>query len=474
MSSVQKIFKNISWLAISQVIANIFGFFWTILIANYLEVGDFGIINAAISCLTIASIFMDLGMSTYITRDVSRNNELVSKYLGNMVPLKLIFSFLVLIIVLAVLTLINYPILNLEVFFIFGLQFALSSMSVFFYGIFQANEKMKYQGISTILNSSMILIFTALLIYFKIGLLGVPITYMLAALISLIYLIITIRNIIKINIEFDAKFCFNAIKKSLPFGLTNFFTTIYFLMDTVMLVVISGDFATGIYSSAYKVIFVFTALYSTYTIVIFPLFSKFYRDSSDFLKFTYEKSMKYLLMVSLPICVLISFYAGDVISLIYKSEYILSAEVIKILIWCLPFLFINGLYTQLLNSSFHEKTVTKINIIACVFNVIVNYILIIHFSFIGASIAVVLINMLIFILFNYIVSKEIFKLDSLILKSIGKILISSIILGIILYALNVSLWIGILISIFVYSFSLILLKTLDSGDFYILKQIFRK
>ncbi|MBE6500735.1 MAG: flippase, partial [Methanobrevibacter thaueri] len=49
MSQVQTIFKNMSWLLISQIIASVCGFIWTVLMARYLSVSDYGIFGFATS-----------------------------------------------------------------------------------------------------------------------------------------------------------------------------------------------------------------------------------------------------------------------------------------------------------------------------------------------------------------------------------------------------------------------------------------
>ena len=47
MSKIKKIFQDMSWILISQIIASICGFIWTILIARYLGVHDYGILGFA-------------------------------------------------------------------------------------------------------------------------------------------------------------------------------------------------------------------------------------------------------------------------------------------------------------------------------------------------------------------------------------------------------------------------------------------
>lgn len=70
MSKITEIFKNTGWLLISQIMTSVFGFVWVVLLARYLWVSDFGIINFAISFATIMSIFIDLGINTYTTQDL--------------------------------------------------------------------------------------------------------------------------------------------------------------------------------------------------------------------------------------------------------------------------------------------------------------------------------------------------------------------------------------------------------------------
>ena len=63
MSQIKAIFKNTSWLSISQVLTSVCAFLWTILIARYLGVTDYGIVSFAISFTGLIGIVMDLGKS---------------------------------------------------------------------------------------------------------------------------------------------------------------------------------------------------------------------------------------------------------------------------------------------------------------------------------------------------------------------------------------------------------------------------
>ena len=92
MSKIQTIFKNMSWLLISQIVASVCAFIWTVLIARYLGVNDYGILGFAISLTGILAITVDLGISSHIVRHIATDYDSAPKYLGNAIPLKSLFS----------------------------------------------------------------------------------------------------------------------------------------------------------------------------------------------------------------------------------------------------------------------------------------------------------------------------------------------------------------------------------------------
>ena len=115
MNQIKSIFKNTSWLSASQIITSICAFLWTILIARYLGVSDYGIVSFAISFTGLIVIFMDLGMSTYITRELAKHKELLGKYVNNIFFFKIILSVFLFFISWFILVLLGSPTLTIIV-----------------------------------------------------------------------------------------------------------------------------------------------------------------------------------------------------------------------------------------------------------------------------------------------------------------------------------------------------------------------
>ena len=219
---------------------------------------------------------------------------------------------------------------------------------------------------------------------------------------------------------------------------------------------------------------VLTLFYTIYTSVIFPVMSKLFKQDGNLLQFSFVKSIKYLSMVTIPIAIATFFYGGDVISLCYGNQYAEAGEVLKILIWTVCFLFINGACSMILNASHRETAVTKIYCLAALFNVALNFILIPHFSVYGASVATVISEILILALELYTIYKINQLPDRHLLVDILKVVLCASVMGVVLHLLNLNLWLAIPVGVVVYLIAIILTKTFDDQDKLIFKRIVGK
>ena len=475
MSEIQTLFKNISWVTTSQVIVNLCAFLWTIAIARYLGVNDYGILSFAISFTVLLGMGTDIGMSTFATREISKDKSITHKFINNVIPFKILLSIALFIVTALILILLGYNKLTIEVALIISLETIFICMIKFIGGVFQAYENQKINSIGEMIAGILLLIFTLIVIMFDLGLIGVAISYALAYLIFLLHMVINMNKSFGIpKFEFDFKFWKDIAIKSIPFGLSIFFYTVYFSIDVVMIQFLSGDFATGIYNSAYKIVSVFAAFYVIYQYVIFPLMSKLYAENANLLKVSFEQSFKYSLLILLPLCIGVYFYSPYIIDLIYSSQYALASPAMQILIWTVVFLFINGVATSLLNSIGKEVSVTKIYLIAAIFNIVLNYLTIPVWSYIGASITTVLSEILILVLMMYSISKTEYKPDWSLLKTVVKLIVCGIILAIVLHLINVSLWLAIPIGFVVYVLALFITRTIDDTDKYIINELLNR
>lgn len=475
MSQIQTIFKNMSWLLVSQIIASIFGFIWTILIARYLGVSDYGILGFAISITAILGIIDDMGISTHIVRHIATDYDSAPKYLGNALPLKIIFAASKTILTVIILIVLGVNELTLTITLLFTIEMIFKSFNNTIYGSFQAFELGKYQGIGNTIMNTTTLLFILIAIYTDLGIFGVTVSYVLANIITFIYIYYVLnKHVVKPKFELDREFCKRITILSLPFAITGILYTIYYSIDVVMLTNMVGSYATGIYNATYKLISVLTLFYSVYTAVIFPVMSRFFKNDESMLLISFEKSIKYLMLAIIPLAVGTVFYSTDIIHLIYGHEYDAASSVLSILIWTVCLLFISGACNTLLNASHKEVTVTKIYAVAAVFNIVFNLFMIPWLSYDGAAITTVLSDVLIVIIQSYVIYKLGHRPNKKLYADLAKIIAGSGILGIALYLLNLNMWMAIPVGIIIYLAIVYLLGVFDDDDKYVIREILNK
>ncbi|WP_296877726.1 flippase [uncultured Methanobrevibacter sp.] len=473
-NKVKTAFANMGWMMISQIIASICAFIWTIVTAWYLGPSDYGIFGSAVSFAALFGIIIDFGLPTLLVRAISTDFESEHKYLDNAVSLKLFLSVLYILTVFFALIILGWNSKLITITLLISFENLIKSYHSLLFTSFQAHEKLKYQAITNTVINILTLIFIIIVTFTDFALTGIAIAYILANFIALIYELYALeKHTILPKLSFDFSFYKVLLKGGLPFALTGLFYTIYYSIDLVMITQFSTTYATGLYNSAYKLITVLTLFYTIYASVVFPVMSKLFKNEKDMLNFSFNKSIKYLTLVTIPISVFAMFYGYDLIG-IYGAEYIEAGGVLKILIWTVCFLFINGACSLVLNASHQEYSVTKIYTIAALFNIVLNIFLIPKYSVYGASFSTVLSEILILLLELYMLRKINQLPNRHLIYDIIKICAASAILGIALYALNLNLWIAMIVSIIVYFSAIFLLRTIDQDDKLIIKQIIGK
>ncbi|MGZ7068412.1 MAG: flippase, partial [Methanobacterium sp.] len=304
MTTARNIAKNTTVLFIATIISYVLGFFINIYIARYLGAEGFGIISLALAITGIFAIFTDLGLNTLTIRDIARDKSLTEDYITNTTIIKIFLSFLTIGLLILTVNIIGYSLEVKYVIYIITLSLIFGAFTSIFNSVFQALQKMEYMSIGNILNSVLLFAGVILGIYYNLNIFFFAAIYMVANLLVLIYS--SLAYIWKFSIptvDINLSIWKLKLKEALPFGITNIFGSIYYWIDTVMLSIMVGNEVVGWYNAAYRLMFVFLSIYSVYMSSMFPVMSKFYGTSEKFLKLSYERSFKYLLLISIPIAV---------------------------------------------------------------------------------------------------------------------------------------------------------------------------
>jgi len=469
MSHARTLARNTAFLLVATLFTNLAAFVWNVYLARYLGTAGFGILSTALALTGIFSILADLGIGTYITREIARNpggaGELVAAGLGNRIILSCIVFVLILL----------FPLIGLYsgtaaavIVFIAGYML-LTSFSSFFNSIFQGFQRMEYQTVWNILNSLFILVGVLAVVWLGGSVVQVAVAYLIAAALSLVYSAATFtRRFFTPGLSFSR----DMIREAIPFGITSVFSLIYFWIDSVMLSLMKGDVSVGLYNAPYRLLTVIASLYGVYLTAVFPVMSRFHVESEDSLRFTYMRSLKYLIIIAVPLIFTVFTLAGPLIELIFSAKYLESVPALRVLIIATAFMFINGVSSSLLGSANRQITVTRITGVAALFNVTLNLALIPRFDFMGASVATVITEALMTLLFLRTVRDLGFGPAWRDLHVAWRILLPAA-ASIILLLLPLSILIRIPLALVAYIAGILLTGALDSVDRAVVRSIIR-
>jgi O-antigen/teichoic acid export membrane protein len=398
MSTVQRIARNTTLLLLSNVASFVIGFFFTMYVARHLGAAGFGVLSFGLAFTAIFGVFTDIGLQALMIREIARDKAAAAKYLGNVAVMKLLLVVLTFGVMALAINLLDYPQQTVNVVYLLGLAVVLNAFSLMFYGMFWAYERMEFQALGQVLAGAITLAGAFWAISHGYNVAGFAMFYTIASVVTLGYsFVISAWKFTLPRIEVDPGFWKRTFKETWPFGLSALFAAFFYSMDSVMLSVIKGEEAVGWYSAAYRLISVLSFIPMAYFSSIFPIMSRLHITSKELLRFTYERSFKYMLILGVPIGVGTTILANKIIVLIFGLGYVNSIIALQILVWSMVFVFVSGVFTQSFASANKQILVAAVVTFCAVANVVLNLILIPRYGVTGASISALATQSLLFL-----------------------------------------------------------------------------
>lgn len=412
MNTVKRVAVNTGVQAVGRVINMVVGLFITIYLARYLGAVGYGKYSFVFAYLFFFMLIADFGVSTILVREISREKDGAGKMIGNAIAIKFILSLVAMLLSTAIITLLGYPADTTTAVYVASL--ALLFQPILTVAVmFQVNLRMVYHIAADVFGRILSLLLIVYSIHHGGGVIEVVAAVTFSGFVSMLLVINFSRRFVKPNFEIDFSLWKKILRESAPVALTTVFIMVYFRIDAVMLSFMVGDKAVGLYTAAYRLMEATGFIPLVLMVSMYPLMSEYFVSSREKLIKAYERSLKYLLIMALPIAVGTSMLADKIVMLIYGVEYAESVVALRILIWAVLFIFFGYLFEQLLISMNKQKTLAYVIGSGALLNVVLNLFLIPRLSYIGASITTLVTEGLVKLTAFYLISKYLHKLNLL-------------------------------------------------------------
>jgi O-antigen/teichoic acid export membrane protein len=174
------------------------------------------------------------------------------------------------------------------------------------------------------------------------------------------------------------------VRTSAIFNVYSFVGNLYDRLDVLMLSKLAGDYATGIYSAAYRPIASLQLLPYGILYSLLPSLSRGSYSLAE--RERLEKAMGLLLSAAFAIVLATMAFAGALVPLVFGAHFAEVATALKILIWAVILRYFNYALNMRLLAGGHERVFLATSLVCLAVNFIGNLVFIPIFSWRAAAV----------------------------------------------------------------------------------------
>jgi O-antigen/teichoic acid export membrane protein len=357
-------------------------------VARTLGPAAMGIYAFGLAFISIFAILVNFGFVTYIQREVGRSPQNAGQLFAQIFCLQVVIYLVCISIILPTsIALADTTLKKLVVWTLSAALFFQTSVNVT-NAFFRAHLKVKYEAI--------------VLLTMRITYAGAGLTALLSG--QGLLTLVSIELIAWVGACFLGWWFFikkignpfhrirwsdlrDLIGKTREFLFIRILQTIFNTVDMLMLSVMAGDIAAGLYGAALRLISAFDFLPSAFTGAYFPAMSQVaHGDRSAFYDIC-KPYYKYLFIIGLGLALALGVFAEGLIGLLFGTEFLPAAKTLVILALGQIILFANWPLSNAIIALNRERKIRNVFGGCAVFSICMNVILIPHFKNDGSALA---------------------------------------------------------------------------------------
>lgn len=327
--------RNAGALAVASVFSKGMLFVWQFVLARWIGETGFGIYGTVGALATIATVIGSFGMGLIVVRDVAREPEKAGQYLTATL-------FLQTVLVTIAFLLMNGAALALDYSSAIRVYTALSGINLMvdMFGNMAsdqllAQERMVTTSLVEAVHIVLRIGLVALALWAGLGLLGLYLAGLVAGGVRAGIFWQTLRRTgVRPAFPLNQALAVTLLVNSAPLAASAVLLLAYQQVDKLMSTAFLDESSTGYLTAVFVIIVGVIELMSTTVLVAtFPLMSRYYENYREMFGFIVEKLVFFTVIVTLPICLVLSVFAPDVVLPLFGARFLPMAEILRVLIW---------------------------------------------------------------------------------------------------------------------------------------------
>ncbi len=399
-------------------------------VQNTVGAEEYGFYFAILNFSFLFNILLDFGITNFNNKNIAQNNHLLTKYLSNLLVLKLLLFVVYVIITFSSAFFIQYSAEQIKLLYFLAINQFLISLILYLRSNLGGLHLFRVDSIISVLDRTLMIIICAVLLWgnvvreFKIEyyIYAQTAGYVLTVLITLVLVLQhTQRKLLRL--QWNYPFLLAIIRKSFPFAILVLLMTFYNRIDSVMLERILPDGArfSGIYASAYRLLDATNMIAYLFAVLLLPIFARMIKQKDDI---EHLVKLAFTLIIT-PAIIIASgayFYSEQIMELLYPMHHgesmmdfelrmTESSNVFGILMTCFLAISTTYIFGTLLTANGSLWYLNTIALTGMVLNMALNFVLIPVYQSTGSAFASLMTQMLVAVA-QIIVVKRLFRIKT--------------------------------------------------------------
>jgi len=466
------VFKNAAYITAGSLALKVLNFLFRVYLVRSLGDETFGQYSIVLAFVALFQIFAEMGISQYAMREIARDRSTTQHLFWNLVVLRLLLAGFGIVVITVAALVSGYSSVMVLGVFLYTWTFVLSALEAPLETVLVANERFDYITILGVTVQVCFAVLGSLVLYLGYGLIALVAVGLLAMVPQLLLAVWFVKrhDLLQFRVQFHVRSWPRLVRAGLPFGLISLSLIIARSIDTVILSWYWPDYVIGWYNAAYGLAISLLFLFNGFNTAIVPSLSKTFVSDANRVDIWYYRSVKMIVLISLPIAVGGMLVAYPLIEFLFTDQYLPAAVAFQILIWDVPLLMFASFCGNMTTVVDEERTAARIYFVNALANVVLNIIVIPRYGMIGAAVVTVLTDLLATLQFHFVLSRKL-NLPRMLPLLLRVVLAAGLMGVIVAFASQMPLFFQITLGIVAYALFALLFRLLDESDWALLHRL---
>jgi len=386
MDDQRRLSRNYISLALARFTAKVISFAAAVVIARHLGAGDFGVFTFSFAAITLVIVIFQAGLTPLVVREIARNRADAPRYLTISLLVRAFGACAVAAVAAAVYGATGSAAALGAALAAVALGFA--SILASFTDVFQAFERMEYVAVVLVFNNVVTLGLVVFAASSGAGVIPLIALYAAANVLSLVLAaVLCFAKFARPTARVRWRDIKDFVTQAVPFSLSALVASVYWRSDAILLKILAGDRAVGIYGASARIVEGLVLVAGSFREAIYPILSRFWPSSPDPFRDASRTAFKFLVALAIPMGVGTSIVAYKLFPFIYGADFAEGWIVLAVLIWALVAIFIRELSAATMFAFDLQKLVLASNALGAATSVALNLTLIPYISYLGPAVA---------------------------------------------------------------------------------------